>query len=456
MPAFFAIIQQTVRTSVRQKVFLAELLLVLLIVTAIPATCTGDGTPIGLIQLVIAYTLGLLVAVCSAATLWIACLAMSREIEGYQMHLVTSAPTPRWLVFCGKWAGVFLLQSIICLLGAAGAFGMLQWRVAHERFQPEEMERLQAELFVARQSYTPALPDFDAMVETEYRQRLDKGELPAGHDPKEVKYTIRHQVKARSTEVAAGMTKFWEISRIAPPPPEASAVFLRYRHYAGEVAQSKQKELTGQWFFRSPVGKPVGLAQKVMSGVYQEIPLPPSVIARDGTFQFAYRNLAEANGSVVFQLNDGPCLLVPAGGFAANYCRAIFLVLLQLAFLAALGCTVSAIFSSPVAIFMATSYIVLGIIVQAAVTPPGRAGDGAYTYKNRLEQATHLLAVGVQKAVVSVNDFNASQDLTQGHKISLWRLGESFGLLIGLRTLPMALLGIWIFTRRELGLVIRE
>ena len=112
--------------------------------------------------------------------------------------------------------------------------------------------------------------------------------------------------------------------------------------------------------------------------------------------------------------------------------------------------------SSPVAIFRAAAYVFIGIAVQAAVAVPIQTNDGKFIYNNKFEQGVYWVARSVKVGVVSINDFNASADLTQGRKISAARMAGSFGLLIGLRTLPMVLLGIWIFTRRELGLVIRE
>jgi hypothetical protein len=456
MRAFFAIALQTIRTSVRQKVFLAELPIVLLIVTLLPANCQGDGTAVGWVQLTLSYTLGLLVAACSAATLWIACVSMSREIEGYQMHLVTTAPAPRWRVWLGKWAGVFALQSLLFLAGSAGAYGMIHWQLARHDFPPRERERLKAEVLLARREFAPPEPDFWKLADAEYARRRDRNELAPGHDPAVVRAELCRQVKARSAELPAGGARGWKITGITPPPAGAPAVFLRYRLYVGDPSAKTQPPAGGRWEFRSRDDRTYLVPERGAGGVFRELPIPPELVHDDGTLEFAFLNIGQESASVVFQPGDGPSVLVPAAGFAENWTRASLLVLFQLAFLAALGCTVSAVFSSPVAVFMAAAYLAAGLLVGPAVSSRIHADDGSYVYKNRLDQASYWLALGARAAVVSLNDFDAADDLAAGRLVTNRRLAGSFAVLIGLRTLPLALLGIWIFSRRELGLVVRE
>ncbi len=456
MHALYAIALQTIRTSLRQKVFLAELLVVLLVVTAVPYTAMGDGTAVGLVQLILTYTMGLLVTACSAATLWIACVSMSREIEGYQMHLVTSAPTPRWRVWLGKWAGVFVLQALLLAAGGAIGYGMLHWRLAHENFPKPERDRLNAEVLVARREYRPPQTDFWRLADEEYARRRDRGELSAGHDPESIRYELCRQIKARSSELPADGMRGWTITGIARPAADAPAIFLRYRYYVGDPVMKKQSVVNGAWFFRAPDSRSVVAPQRSSSASFHEMALPPALIQPDGKLEFAFRNLSEDGASVIFQAGDGPSLLVPATSFASNYVRTLLLVLFQLAFLAALGCTVSSIFSTPVAIFMAAGYLAAGLLIQPSINARYRAEDGSYAYTGQMDRAAHLMAAGAKVAVVSLGDFDAASGLANGRLITNRRLVVSFGILVGLRALPMALFGIWIFTRRELGLVVRE
>ena len=113
--------------------------------------------------------------------------------------------------------------------------------------------------------------------------------------------------------------------------------------------------------------------------------------------------------------------------FGNNYTRAMFLALLQIAFLAALGCTVSAAFSTPVAAFVAVAYLVIGLSIQAAITAPLTNDDGSYKYKNVTEMVLHKFAQGMGHVIVSVDDLDATSDLIRGRLIENRRLFNTVG-----------------------------
>ena len=457
MRALLAICRQTIRTSVRQRVFHLLLLFVMLAVTVLPLTISGDGTAAGEVKILLTYTLGIITALISAATIWIACSAIAREVEGYQMHLVLTTSTPRWTVWLGKWLGVFLLNAFLFCTGAAVACGVLYWKMNHWRYGPEEMAKLRHEVLVGRREFYPVQPDFRQAVDREYNRRQTDGSLNPNHNPKTVRDELLRQIRARATEVPKSGTRFWVFPDVKVPAAD-TALHLRYRCYVGGTSRSDQKFTEGVWAIRDWKDGEDSFAvfpQRVMSGSFYEITIPATYIDPDGRLVIGYTNEDAGDSSIMFQLADGPTLLAPATGFLSNYARAVVLVLLQLAFLAALGCTVGAVFSSPVALFVAASYLVIGLLVQTATNVPVKDDFGTYQYKSILDRGAHYVALGVSKAVVSVDDFDASADLIRGRLITTVRIVFTAGTLILLRTLPMAVIGVWIFTRRELGLVIR-
>ena len=160
--------------------------------------------------------------------------------------------------------------------------------------------------------------------------------------------------------------------------------------------------------------------------------------------------------SAVFQVADGPVLLVRVTGFEANYVRSLLLAAFQIGFLAALGCMVGAAFSTPVAVFVALSYLLIGMTVRAAVDAPIRDEFGNVEYKHVVERLAHRTAEGVAAVVVSVDDLDATSDLARGRLIEWRRIGNDLLWLIGIRGGLIAAVGMWVLTRRELGTVIRK
>jgi hypothetical protein len=325
------------------------------------------------------------------------------------------------------------------------------------------MAKVRHEVLVGRRAFFPKTPDYNKIVRKEYNRR--KPELDKKHDPETVKQEIRRQVIAKSTEVAPGMTRFWVFKNVKIARNQ-DVFFLRYRFYTGSTSQSSQKEIAGGWLLRDPNSKKddsfVPYSQKAMGGAWHELRISPKFVSEDGTVVIGYSNIQPAGKkgkkaeSVIFQIADGPMLLVRVTGFLSNYARSMVLALFQIAFLAALGCTVGAAFSTPVAAFVAVSYLIIGMSVQAAVSAPLKDDLGNYRYKNVVEKVAHRVARGVSMVVVSVDDFDATSNLARGRLIEYHRIGRAFFSLLILRTGVIALAGMWVLTRRELGAVIRR
>lgn len=457
MNSVFAICRQTLRASLRHRVFHLLLALVLVVGIAIPLTASGDGTAAGETRMILTYTLGLTALLLSAATLWIACTGLSREIEGYQIHLVQNSAATRTRIWIGKWLGVFLPHALLLFVAGAAIYGTLQWKMKHWTYPEADRQRAREEVLSGRMEFMPQQPDFAALVEKEYQRRLAARELDPQHNPETVKSELLRMAKARSTEIPPGATRLWVYRDLKGLPP-GRPLSIRYRPFlGGSTTRNLQRPTEGVWMIRTPGEEDrfQVLPQRTLSGVFHELVIPPELVAPDGTLVLGYNNQDSGDSSVMFQLADGPAVLIPATGFAANFSRALFLILVQLAFLAALGVTVSGIFSSPVAMFVAVTYLVIGLTVQTALNAPVKDEFGRYQYKNVVEMAEHQVARVSSVLVASVEDFDAVPDLVRGRLIRGERVLRALALHVGLRILPLALVGVWLFNRRELGLVIR-
>ena len=185
------------------------------------------------------------------------------------------------------------------------------------------------------------------------------------------------------------------------------------------------------------------------------LPDQSKIPANDQEAQEAYQ-LAVKGQTSVFQVADGPVLLSRVTGFANNYLRTMLMAVFQLLFLTVLGCTVGAIFSTPVAVFVAIAYLVCGMVVGAAVDAPITGDDGGYLYKNAAERVLHYMARGVEMVVVTVDDLDCTSDLANGRLVEWRSIGGAFLKVLLLRSGLLAILGIWVLQKREFGLVVRK
>ncbi len=189
---------------------------------------------------------------------------------------------------------------------------------------------------------------------------------------------------------------------------------------------------------------------------FGDIYLPKaSEVPADEESQAAYQKL-KTNYTAIFQVVDGPVLLSKVTGFFSNFMRTMVMAIIQLAFMAALGCTVGAIFSTPVAVFVAISYLVIGLSASSAVDAPLKNDDGSYMYKNTGERVLHYIAQGVQWCVVTLDELDCTSDLANGRLVEISDIIWTFFRVLVLRTGILAGVGIFILNRRELGLVVRK
>jgi hypothetical protein len=382
---------------------------------------------------------------------------LAREIETYTAHMVLTKPVSRGVLIAGKAAGVFLLHTLLLVVGTACIFFLVQWRVNHGGFPAEELERLRAEVLVGRRFIPPPMPDFVALARREYQARQKAGEVPADATEVSVKSDLLHQVKAAYTEIPYGQQRGW-VYRNVPVGPGVEPVQVRFRLYVGAARSGNQRETAGVWAFRVPgEGEPTfrSLAIRMTGGVFEQMTLPREAVADDGTVELRYANADPARESQVLQLGDRPTLMIRAAGFAQNSARAVALLVLQLAFLSILGTVVSALFSTPVAVFAGLSYLVIGMAADMAMADvdPEMKFLSPPSVQRRI---SHGLAGSLRLVVASPQDFSVAKNLSRGHLISFARVGWVFGTVVVVQGGILLGLGTLVFRRRELGKVVRR
>ncbi|MBO4619369.1 MAG: ABC transporter permease [Victivallales bacterium] len=535
MKSFLAIFKQTIRSAMRSKVFHVLFVLILLCVIGLPLTIKGDNTASGLVQVSLTYSLNLVIALISASTLWLGCSQLATEIEGYQIHLVTTKPCRRWVVWAGKTVGVFLMHAVLLVISMFIIYALTLYRLgAAQRsglFTEQDMEKLRQETLVGRRSFRPTPVALYDDIQREYEKRVKNGTVNPEDNPKVVKKMIQAELVQeimKNVSIEPGKNHSWayENVRLGKNDP---VLYLRFRLYTGDITDTDQKQIPVDWGFqvfkdengqaltsasaenavvwystmqgRLEVvdGKQMVVPQPFMmpGGTWQElttmergetefttldIPILSSMVVNDDArnrvvlhfhnfgdlylpdaasvpsddeSKLAYNKLKE-NYTAIFQVADGPVLLSKVTGFFSNFVRTMLMAIIQLAFMAGLGCTVGAIFSTPVAVFVAISYLVIGLSATAAVEAPLKNPDGSYMYKNLAERVLHYVAQGVQWCVVTLDELDCTSDLANGRLVETGDIIWTFIRVLILRTGILAGVGIFILNRRELGLVVRK
>ncbi len=130
------------------------------------------------------------------------------------------------------------------------------------------------------------------------------------------------------------------------------------------------------------------------------------------------------------------------------YFALVLVIGLELALLAALSCAFGGIVSMPVAVFMVASYLLFGAFSVYMVNL-----DYVGTAADRFGQMVGRLLL---KVVIPLQNFDVSSVISDGVLVEWSWIGALVLNMIVLRALPLVLLGIFLYRKRELGLIIRK
>ncbi len=448
------------REALRSRVFHVLLGLTLLATVLLPLTVSGDGTATAAVQAILTYSLQAVAVLLSMAAVWLGCAGLSHEIESHRIHMILTKPVHPWMVWLGKWLAVFLMNGVILLVAAAVIYGLIQHRLASAEFSPEELAQARAEVLTGRRVYEPLRPPLGDLVDAEYRRLRDQDMLDPSHDPRAVRGELLRVMRARTTEVQPYMVRGWRFEGVSVDRQAEAPMFFRYRLYVARASQTEQRETLGVWRFVNP-DAPEGrqeryLPMQMRGGMFQELPLPTWLVANDNSLTVEYLNDDPQEDVVIFQTADGPTLLVSAAGFSVNYARGVGVIFLRLGFFAALGCAFGAMFSSPVALFLAFAYMLFSIVVDATLGTPGSSEQLDSWIPHGHSFFTYSLVLILDKIVISLREFDIPELLSSGRLVSNGRLASVLFFQLLLRGGPLAGLAVLVFSRREMGKVVRQ
>ncbi|MEA2013391.1 MAG: ABC transporter permease subunit [Verrucomicrobiota bacterium] len=456
MRAIYAITGLTIRSSLRSHIFQLLLVLLGIAIFILPLTLSGDGTAMGQVQIMLKYSLGIVSALLAVSSLWLGSAVFAQEIESYSLHMIFVKPVPRWKVWFAKWLGIFLLQAV--LLGIAGLtiYFFIQMRVETGKFSSHELSRLRGEVLVGRRLFHPDRPDFKGMALDKYRNYVQIGLIKEATNSTDAYGQIIKEIKAKSTEVRMRKTKKWTFRNISLEKKDAN-IYLRFRMYLGKISSKDQRFTQGIWSVKDPETNVfIPLPRRALSGHFHELTLSQKVINSDGTVTISYENMDPRGSSVIFQISDGPFLMVRETGFQGNFVRLILLLLMQLAFFSVLGCAAGATLSLPVAIYFSASYLAIGLILETGMSMPFLDESGQLTNAGLMDYISYYVSIISSKIIISPSEFVVVTQLAKGHLVEFSQILRAFFLIIVLRGLPIASIGAWIFTKREMGKVIRK
>ena len=480
MTPFLAIVKLTCRSAVRSHVFRFLLFLLLVCVVLVPNTLKGDGTIRGYLQVMLEYSTAFVAVILSTSVIWLACKEFCTDMENGQLHMIAVKPVSRVVVWLGKFTGVYLIHFVLLAISFVFIYIFLMFQYNRQNFTPEERARMENEVFVGRRAFTPYLGDLEKKVNEELARRVAEAKrlgepLPDMNGAARRKYvqSVRTEILAGMGEIQPGKSKVWYYTGL--PESYKAPVYIGFKVYSGNIGSKDQKIGAGFWFIRyvqrildenikdkdgNPVVKetrelPLQLPpEQILTSTYKEFAVPGDILIYNGTASIGFASLQEKDSEVMhFQVTESPRLLLKETSFLNNYIRAMLGIALGILALGLIASSFSAFLSMPTAVFLTLSYMITGLFSTYLISSIESTGGDNLDFMDWLGT---LLAKIMISLLIQVQDFFVTGHLATGTLIEFSYLANLLIFNIILKGLPLCLLGIWLYWRKELALAMKQ
>jgi hypothetical protein len=432
------------------KVAAVFLLLLLILLPVMGFSVTGDGTLKGRLQTFVSYGLSLTAILLSLLTIIISIYTVTSDIEQRQIYTVITKPIRRFEFLLGKLLGVILLDMLLLTCFAIIIYSITIYtpKFTHTT----ELEKIQAnnEFFTARAALTVPPTDVSKEVEEAYNKLKTSNELPEDVPYEEVitRLTMQKQLASRAADV--GQVLIWDFKDVQSLDKN---MFIKFKY---DVAVNPpDMQVWGRWIVgdynyikygtesKTPIYDQV---HKNSVRDFHEITIPAEVIPEHGHLAVAFQN-APLNNTVIFFPPDGIEVLYKADSFTGNFIRITFLIFFRLIFLASLGILASTFLSFPVAILLCLVLFSTASVSSFVIESFSFLSENVgifYTYT--IKWMVQLLP--------QFDKYNPTKFMVPGLLLSWQALARCAVVMVGIKALLMLILGLIIFSYREIAKII--
>jgi len=455
MHSVWAVATNTIKQALRVKIAAVFIILLMVLLTVMGTTMTGDGTLKGRLQTFVSYGLSLTSLLLCLLTIIISIFSLTSDIDQRQIYTVLTKPIRRYQILLGKLLGVLLLDVALLVLFSALIYNITIYLPQY--IKANEMQRIEAnnEFFTARVDLPPAEVDATQEVLDTYKKLQTSGQLEEmfpGMSGKEIIAQLTNQKKLQMRAAEVGRDLLWEFHNVRPADPNGR-LFIKFKYDVSGVGSS---DLTvyGRWFIgawqfiRYGIASETPVYDRVHSHsirTFHEIDAPAQVVPKDGHLAVGFLNVPANNTVVIF--SEDPKVLYKADTFTANFVRAVLLILLRLIFLACLGISAATFLSFPVAILLSLMIFFIASFSSFFMESFDFLGENLSSIYRYTVRPIILLMPQFDK-------FNPTKFLVSGQYFSWFLLAKVTFLLICIKAILLFSLGLLIFSFREIAKII--
>ena len=394
-----AVARGVILEASRTRLSLTFITILLLVLPLIPVLLDPESPLRHRGQTLLSRSLGSTFTIAAFLTVFLGCATVAFEIRDRQIWQVLTKPVSRLGYLLGKWVGIISLNLVILTIASVSIFMYLQYlRTAPVASGIEgNLDRLavEEEILTAR---IEAQPVFDLLTNEQLAARV---EILIDADP-ELRNEEDIQVQLRKKLRTDVQEQFLAQQRSIPPNRNGTVFSQTYQFeglqhakelgtplafkYRFHIGQSDEHETyrVGLIYNDDPTTRHVVTYVPTMTHVTM---IPAYLIDDEGVLRISIYNLYEPPprflgiGTMNFD-KGGIKLLYRVGDFEGNFLRAIIVLWVKLAFLAALALSAATFLNFPVACMVTLTIFACGTLapylsdsLQSYVPPPTSAVD---------------------------------------------------------------------------------
>ena len=445
----FGITGLALRASLRTRTVGAIIVLLMACILLLPCVLKGDGTPAGDLQVLFTYTLGFAFGLLALASLWTACSLFAAEIDSTRIQLTVVKPVRMAELWFGKWLALLILNGLALLLVYLGVYAQIQWRIHRDQWEKTDYPS-------SRYVFRPVLPTPAEEAKAVYAEMAEAGKLPTNLTKRAILRVLEEKASERYSILNPGEEVSWTF-QFDHPLTLGDPLTVRVRF---DTEYSTRTHIQGTFrliceelpgtvidvpvsdFSQNEIEFAVDSNDFIPANAPASQPVPRDL--RQFRLIFANQSHSRESSAIMVRFRQDVALLTPGGPFEVNLVRSAFIHWSVLGLFSALGLTLSACLSFPVAAFTATLLLLLCMLGNSVVSVI--AEEDKADWKNKpgiwVSQAIHY---------ATVHAFRESPltAVTRNERIDTRRMLSAASWDLVLMPLYLAALGCVVLTRRE-------
>ena len=464
--------------ATRTKLSLAFITLLLVLLPTIPALIDAESPLRHQIQTMLSRSLGVSFGIAAFLTVFLGCATIAFEIRDRQIWQVLTKPVGKFGYIFGKWLGIATLNLALLTIAGISIFLYLQFL----RTAPVvpgvqgELDRLAVneEVLTARADATPIFEELtneqiaarvEALIEADPDLRNEESIQVQLRQKLREDVQEQHLAQQRSIPPMRGgvYAQTYTFTGLEHAKKMGTPLAFKYRFHIGQSDEHETYE--AGFAYNGDMGTRHSV--RYIPTMTHVTMIPAEFIKDNGTLDISVYNLYEppsmytGKGTMSFD-KGGIQLLYRVGDFEGNFFRAMIVLWIKLAFLAALALSASTFLSFPVACMVTLTIFVSGTLAPflaeslEAYFPPATDkvdfGNIAHVIEWSFENVINTIANVIVWLLDGFGTLRQTDNLVDGMLVSCSAVLKGF-LSIGLAWSSGALIiGTIVLRKRQLAI----